>query len=53
MEVNEKDRDKDKETDEDRDKQKGNHPDRAMMRPDCVFACIEYVTYIERQMDEQ
>ena len=23
------------------------------MRPDCVSACIEYVTYMERQMDEQ
>ena len=27
-------------------------PDRATMRPDCVSACIEHVTWIERQMDE-
>ena len=30
-----------------------NKPDRAKMRPDCVFACIDHVTYMERQMDEQ
>ena len=29
-----------------------NKPDRATMHPDCVFACIDYVTYMERQMDE-
>ena len=28
-------------------------PDRAKMRPDCVSACIDHVTYKERQMDEQ
>ena len=30
-----------------------NKPDRAKMRPDCVSACIDHVTYKERQMDEQ
>ena len=30
-----------------------NKPDRATMRPGCVFACIDHVTYMERQMDEQ
>ena len=30
-----------------------NKPDRAKMRPDCVSACIDHVTYTERQMDEQ
>ena len=36
-----------------------NHkkPDRAMMRPDFVFQCIDFgskhVTYIERQMENQ
>ena len=30
-----------------------NKPDRATMRPDCVSACIDHVTYMERQMDEQ
>ena len=37
--------------------QKGNKPDRATMRPDCVSACIDigakYVTYMEIQMDRQ
>ena len=28
-----------------------NKPDRATMRPDCVSACIDHVTYMERQMD--
>ena len=32
---------------------KKNKPDRATMRPDCVSASIEHVTYMERQMDEQ
>ena len=32
---------------------KSNKPDRAKMRPDCVSACIDHVTYTERQMDEQ
>ena len=32
---------------------KKNKPDRATMRPDCVSACIDHVTYMERQMDEQ
>ena len=27
--------------------------DRATMRPECVSACIDYVTYMERQMDKQ
>ena len=30
-----------------------NKPDRATMRPDYVSACIDHVTYIERQMDKQ
>ena len=31
-----------------------NKPDRATMRPGCVSACIDHVTYVwERQMDEQ
>ena len=30
-----------------------NKPDRAKMRPDCVSACIDHVTYMERQMDRQ
>ena len=30
-----------------------NKPDRATMRPDCVSAWIDHVTYMERQMDEQ
>ena len=30
-----------------------NKPDRATMRPDCVSVCIDHVTYMERQMDEQ
>ena len=30
-----------------------NKPDRATMRPDCVSTCIDHVTYMERQMDEQ
>ena len=30
-----------------------NKPDRATMRPGCVSACIDHVTYMERQMDEQ
>ena len=29
-----------------------NKPDRATKRPDCVSACIEHVTWNERQMDE-
>ena len=29
-----------------------NKPDRATMRPDCVFLWFEHITYIERQMDE-
>ena len=29
-----------------------NEPDRATMRPGRVFACIDYVTYMESQMDE-
>ena len=37
--------------------EKKNKPDRAMMRPDCVSACIDFgakhVTYMERQMDEK
>ena len=32
---------------------KTNKPDRATMRPDCVSACIDHVTYIERPRDEQ
>ena len=32
---------------------KKNKPDRATMRPDCVSACIDHVTYIERHTDEQ
>ena len=32
---------------------KGNKPDQATMRPGCVLACIDHVTDIERQMDEQ
>ena len=34
-------------------KNERNKPDRAKMRPDCVSACIDHVTYTERQMDEQ
>ena len=30
-----------------------NKPDRATTRPDCVFAFIDHVTNMERQMDEQ
>ena len=30
-----------------------NKPDRAKMRPDCVSACVDHVTYMERHMDEQ
>ena len=30
-----------------------NKPDQATMRPGCVSICIDHVTYIERQMDEQ
>ena len=30
-----------------------NKPDRATMRPDYVSACIDHVTYMERQMDRQ
>ena len=30
-----------------------NKPTRANMRPDCVFACIDHVTYMEKPMDEQ
>ena len=30
-----------------------NKPDWATMRPDCVSACIDHVTYMERQMDKQ
>ena len=30
-----------------------NKPDRATMRPGCVFACIDHVMYMERQMDDQ
>ena len=30
-----------------------NKPDQATMRPDCVSMCIDHVTYMERQMDEQ
>ena len=30
-----------------------NKPDRATMRPGCVSACIDHVTFMERQMDEQ
>ena len=30
-----------------------NKPDRAKMRPDCVSACIDHVTYTEKQMDDQ
>ena len=30
-----------------------NKPDRATMRPGRVSACIDHVTYMERQMDEQ
>ena len=30
-----------------------NKPDWATMRPGCVSACIDHVTYMERQMDEQ
>ena len=30
-----------------------NKPDRATMRPGCVSACIDHVTYMERQMDKQ
>ena len=34
--------------------QKGeNKPNRAKMRPGCVSACIEHVTYMERQRDKQ
>ena len=29
-----------------------NKPDRATMRYGCVSACIDHVTYMERQMDE-
>merc|ERR1711911_253375 len=29
-----------------------NKPDRATMRPGRVSACIDHVTYMERQMDE-
>ena len=32
---------------------KKNKPDRVTMRPDCDSACIDHVTYMERQMDEQ
>ena len=32
---------------------KENKPDRATMRPGCVFACIDHMIYMERQMDEQ
>ena len=32
---------------------RNNKPDRATMRPDRVSACIDHVTYMERQMDEQ
>ena len=30
-----------------------NKPDQATMRPGWVSACIDHVTYMERQMDEQ
>ena len=30
-----------------------NEPDRATMRPGRVSACMDHVTYMERQMDEQ
>ena len=30
-----------------------NKPDRATMRPGRVSACIDHVTYMERQMDKQ
>ena len=30
-----------------------NKPDQATMSPDCVSMCIDHVTYMERQMDEQ
>ena len=30
-----------------------NKPDWATTRPGCVSACIEHVTYMERQMDKQ
>ena len=40
-----------------KDKAALNKPDRAMMRPDCASACIEFgakhVACIEREMDEQ
>ena len=32
---------------------KENKPDWATMRPDCVSACIDHLTYLGRQMDEQ
>ena len=32
---------------------KRNKPNRATMRPDCDFACIDHVTCIERQIDNQ
>ena len=34
-------------------KKKVTKPDRGKMRPDCVSACIDHVTYLERQMEEQ
>ena len=34
-------------------KKKKNKPDQATMRPGCVSMCIDHVTYMERQMDEQ
>ena len=34
-------------------KNESNKPDRATMRLGCVFACIDHVIYMERQMDEQ
>ena len=30
-----------------------NKPELATMRPDCVSACIDHVTYIDRQMVKQ
>ena len=36
-----------------RESRERNKPDRATMRPGCVSACIDDVTYMERQMDEQ
>ena len=34
-------------------KMRKNKPDQATMRPGCVSICIDHVTYMERQMDEQ